>query len=420
MRTVTLTRAVTDSGGHTTNVQTTLTIDDGAQLTQRQPISAAVLRRRYAVCTHPNFGTKVYKHRAEWMERIAGANIYKIRGMYPSVASQRDEVIALCRAYGIKWNALVAVETDTQAAIEAKIDHMAANAADVIESVEGVNEPNPASTSLSWVAPVVQRQQWIDQRVKSKPSLAHVTVGSPAMHDKNNDAVNGLHWQQFVDGGGKQWCDWVAGHCYPGDVPLNKLAERLGWIDDAFGAGFPRKITETGYTNAIGFPRVGGHKVFSEAASAVYDFQAFLEICGLQGVDVFRYEVLDDPDSTKGVTEANFGMWRVQSIDGNPDTEWTEKPSVAPIRAALTWMKADPGGTPAPVGLEVSAPADVHWCVVGRSDGENRVYLWRYGRVWNPDTEQPVTLGSVSVTVTDQVGPRTIQVGPAVSFLALR
>ena len=63
--------------------------------------------------------------------------------------------------------ATVATETSTKAEIDAKIDHMAANAADVMWGIEGVNEPNLDSTSGSWVAPAALRQKWIALRIRS-------------------------------------------------------------------------------------------------------------------------------------------------------------------------------------------------------------------------------------------------------------
>ena len=144
--------------------------------------------------------------------------------------------------------------------------------------------------------------------------------------------------------------------------------------------------------------------MFDEASSSIYDRQHLMEFCARQDIPTCRYELLDDrPDERRH--RGKFGLWRVQSVDGNLDTTWTEKPVVAPLRGILAWCKDDPGGAVPAVGMDIAAPIDVHWALIGAATepGPASTCGGPAG-VWDPVAEKRITLGSVNVTVTDRVG----------------
>lgn len=401
-----------------------------SQLPQVMPLSSKVVHEGFGVCQHANFQTNnVHIHQSEIMERYGQMHIAQMRSLYVPNLNNFQQVVDGCRAYGVKWNATVATPQTTEAQVRDRIKHMAENNADIIGWVEGMNEPNEGT---GWVSEAVRNQWVIWDEVKKQRELHtefNPVILSPSMHDVRLDNANGAHWKDFAEGSitigtgasaktykGKDLCQMVAVHCYPaGSVPDTKRAERVQWVYDAFGFGMPIKFSEWGYTNTLGLPkssRTGGHKVASAEASAVYDCQAVFDFAN-NSWQVMRYEMMDDPDANNLSTESNFGLWKVQSVTGNPDTTWTPKPVVDKLTAILSALK-DPGGdyTTTPVGLKVTAPEDVRTCLVQKRTGETTLWLWRHGEVWDPTSETSITLGSVQATVEHDGGTSTVQVGP--------
>jgi hypothetical protein len=378
-----------------------------------QPLAAQVVHEGYGVCQHVNFQTAVYKHQAEVMERYGRMSIGQMRSLYAPSLSNFKIAMAGARQYGVQWNALVATSSTTQAEIEQKVAHMAANNPDLIRAVEGINEPN--NEGAGWVGPCVTRQKWIYNAVRSHRQLDHVKVLGPALHDVQLEAVGGAHWQQLVDAGIRPFMDVCAIHNYPaGSTPDSKRAERVQWVYDAFGADYPIKFTEWGYTNTLGpkASRIGGAKAISPEASKFYDCQVVLDFAN-NGWEVMRYEFLDDPDPTNTVTESNYGLWEVGSIAGDPDTTWTAKPAVKPLSALLRSLR-DPGAayTPNPMRMRVDAPSDVRTCLAQKRDGSTTLWLWRHVQVWDPIAEKSLNPGPVTARVERPKNTYTVEVGP--------
>lgn len=384
------------------------------QLPLVQPLASQVVHEGYGVCQHVNFQTKVYKHQAEVMERYGQMAIAQMRSLYSPRLSNFKLAIAGARKYGVKWNATVATMDTGRADIESKVAHMAANNPDVIGWVEGVNEPNSGG---NWVGRCMDTQRWIHDAVRSHPELDHVTVLGPSMHDLRLQSSGGAHWRQLADAGLASYMDVCAVHCYPAaSTPDTKRAQRVQWVYDAFGDGYPIKFSEWGYTNTLGGSRgtrQGGARVIAADFSATYDCQAVLDFAN-HGWQVTRYEFLDDPDPGNRVTESNFGLWEVESIDGDPDRTWTPKPVVEPLTAMLRSLR-DPGAPYAttPQQLEVDAPNDVRTCLTQKRDGSTRLWLWRHVPVWDPGTERSLDPGSVAARVERPGRTSDVQVGPA-------
>lgn len=377
-----------------------------------RPLASKAVHEGYGVCQHVNFQTSVYKHQAEVMERYGRMAIAQMRSMYAPNLSNFKPAMAGARQYGVQWNATVATLDTPRVEIEQRIAHMAANNPDLIRAVEGVNEPN--NEGAGWVGPCVMRQKWLHDAVRSHPELDHVTVLGPALHDVRLEAVGGAHWQQLVDAGIAAFMDACAVHNYPSaSTPDTKRDERVQWVYDAFGAGYPIKFTEWGYTNTLGTKsrRIGGARTISADASKFYDCQVVLDFAN-QGWEVMRYEFLDDPDPSNLVTESNFGLWEVQSIAGDPDTTWTPKPAVRPLTALLRSLK-DPGAayTPNPMRLRVNAPDDVRTCLTQKRDGSTTLWLWRHAQVWDPVLERSLNPGSVTAKVERPRRTLSVEVG---------
>lgn len=414
----------TDGGGGTP-------IGPGPYVTPR---SSKKVHEAYGICQHVNFQTAGNIHagatnQAAIMARYGQMKVHQMRSMYvPSSSAAFAAAVNGCRTYGVKWNALVAARKEdgsispSEAQIRARIQSMADNHADIIGWIEGINEPNVPGDS-TWVDKVLE-VQWIiwDEWQQHPDELGHVKILSPSMHDTRLDAVNGAHWSQFANasitrGGdtfqGKDLCHMAAVHNYPGGtLPDTKRAERIQWVYDAFGSGFPVKLTEWGYTTALNKSgRIGGHKVTSEAAAAAYSAQGILDHARL-GYELLQYEFMDDPNSANNDTEKNFGQWKVTSATGSP-SGWIPKRSVAAITDVLTGLK-DPGSNYSTVDVTLDTseiPAGVRWLVTQKRTGVTTLWLWRHAEMWNPITEDPITVGTVQVPITDIAGERTITVG---------
>lgn len=394
--------------------------DPGPELPLVRPLAAAAVHGGYGVCQHVNFQSTVYKHQAEVLERYGAMHIGQMRSIYVPNLSGFGVALAAARQHDVKWHALVAKMDATETQVRNRIRHIAANAADVVVAIEGVNEPNGDGFTAAQAVKAATIQWWIWDEVSRYPELAHVVVYSCSMHDVNLDNSDGRHWQMFANatvldettaiiGRGRDFCHGGAVHGYQGGNPPGldpKLDQRLAWCRDALAGGRNLrgdlvKVTEMGWTNAVNKPREGGHKVTSERASAAYDVQALFVYAWL-GVPFLRYEFLDDPGN-ENVTESEFGFFEVTSIDGDPDSTWTPKAVVAPLTEALAWLE-DPGEiyTPTEVGLLVEG--DVHWCAVQKRDGSTRVYAWTPAPIWDPGAEVDLEEQLAEVTVTDAGG----------------
>ena len=385
-----------------------------------QPLAAQAVHEGYGVCQHVNFQTSVYQHQAAIMERYGQMAVAQMRSLYVPGLANFDDAVEGARRHGVRWNATVATVDTTQAEIEERIAHMAANTADLIGWVEGVNEPNKGS---DWVGPCVERQQWIQDAVRSHPELDHVVLLGPSMHDVRLANAGGAHWQELADAGIADHMDVCAVHSYPSaSTPDNRRDERVEWVYDAFGDGYPIKFSEWGYTNTLGpaSDRTGGARPISPAASAVYDCQAVLDFAN-HGWEVVRYEFLDDPDEGSLDTESNYGLWEVGSTDGDPDLTWTPKPVVAPLTELLRSLR-DPGETysTTSVLLGVDAPGDVRTCVTQKRDGTTTLWLWRHVEIWDPDSEVDLDPGTVTVTVEHAGSKRRVDVGPMPQAVPIR
>ena len=395
------------------------------------PRSSKAVHEAYGICQHVNFQTSGNVHasaanQAAIMDRYGQMKVHQMRSMYaPNSSSAFNAAVDGCRDHDVMWNATLAARQEngtinlSEAQIRAKITTAAEDHADIIGWFEGINEPNFPSDP-DWVDKVLEVQWIIWDEWSQHPELDHVKILSPSMHDTRLDASNGAHWEMFANaeitrGGdtyqGKDLCHMAAVHNYPGgSLPDTKRNQRVGWVYDAFGDGFPVKLSEWGYTNATNKSgRIGGHKVTNEAAAAAYSAQGILDHARL-GYELLQYEFLDDVNAAKNDTEKNFGQYRVTSTS---PSSWTPKPSVAAITNVLSALK-DPGSSysTTDVTLDTSdIPSSVRWLVTQKRTGVTTIWLWRHVEMWNPNTETPINVSTVSVPITDVVGTRNITVG---------
>jgi hypothetical protein len=400
------------------------------------PIHSQTIVDRYGVCAHPNFLTTTYQHREGWVRRLADLGASYFRGVYsPQQGGPFNETVALCRQYGVKWLMEVVADGDSVADTEVKVAHIAGNTADICFGIEGRNEPNHVrgggAVPADWAAQAVAFQRAIWNRAKGSPALSGALIVGPSLHNSNayasyntgntNPVGGPRHFHQLAAAGVLE-CQDVAGfHTYPGGyVPLHMVDQRFANLYSAYGSGYPIWVTEWGYHNALA--QSGGQLPINEWGSGVYGPRGVLEFCGQRGVSMARYEMLDDPDSgSKNMQEANFGLWRVSTVGGDPDTTWVAKPEVGKLTALLSSLR-DPGPvyTPPPIGVTVVGGTDVQHIVTGKRDGSVTLWAWRAAACWDPVAEKALTVGGVNVTVTDPRGARTLAVGRDVVGLSLR
>ncbi len=375
-----------------------------------QPVHTNALLKSYGVCAHPNFNTATYQHTSAWMERLAGMNASYFRGMYahnlPSVAL----ALSKARELGIGWLATVMPEdwNLSNDVLLARLRHLRDNAADVVIAIEGVNEPNHERSGgappSDWPERTVAVQKIIHDFVKATPQLAHVSVIGPSLHA----TVPTAHQDHIRLGevGVQNYMDYAGLHRYfGGRYPDYQVDERLSWIRESFG-DVPTWVTETGYTNCV--DNTTAHKPVPASVSAAYGPLCMLEFA-VRGCRSTRYELLDDPDAgAKDVIESNFGLWNTPSLD---PTTWTEKPEADVMRTFLATLQ-DPGAsyTPAPLQLELTAPAGVSSLVVGKRDGSRKLLLWQSKGIFDPNLQQAVSVPAVDVVVKRPTRTRTFSV----------
>lgn len=394
------------------------------------PLSAKGVRANFGYCAHPAFQQSSYQHIEEWMARLADMGVAYFRGLYVGEGNEATaRAVAAARLHGIKW--LMTVTPEVGASLEttrARVNHIAKHAADVCKGIEGMNEPQHARGDgevipENWAAICVSFQRVIWETVKANPSLSHVKVVGPSLHDvmaaKSYTDLNPFggarHYHQLAAAGIKQYQHYAGMHRYPADdLPLTGMTQRLGLVHSAYGdTNYPVWFTEWGYQNALA--TTGGHKPVDELTAALYAPRAILQFARL-GYPLTRYELLDDPDAgAKDDQQSNFGAFRVTSTTS---TDWQEKPEVGSVRTMLNALE-DPGPeyTPEAVGLKVTGQ-DIDFVVTAKRDGTATVWMWRELPVWNDLAT--INVDRVLVTVVDRAGTRTIEVGAAVRKLVLR
>jgi hypothetical protein len=405
------------------------------QLPLQMPDSAHAVYENYGMCQHTNFQTTVYQYQNALIDRLADMGVHKFRSMYAHNLPKNTEAINRARLRGMKWHATVMTIDSTRAEINARITHLANNAADLVTHLEGINEPNEGT----WVAATADRQYWMHVAVRKNPILrarwldGRLKIGSPSMHDIKLDNSDGQHWIQFgerlvtVDADdpdfsgqvkAKEFCQFVNAHGYQGGGAVDRNRQRrVDYARAEFG-NIPIIFSETGYQNAIGPNPTAGHEPVPESISAIYDSQIIFDFwnAGLGAID---YEALDDPDpGEQNIVEGNFGDWEVDPSDpaANPDTAWIPKLTVAKKKAILTWLRSGPH-TPTAVRLRVTKPSDVRTTLVQRPDGSTRLYAFRYGTIYDTGSNQPITVPPVNIVVEDVSGSRNISVGPEVKAI---
>ncbi|MCA9325072.1 hypothetical protein KDA23_03350 [Candidatus Saccharibacteria bacterium] len=395
----------------------------GSTLPSVTTLSSQEVYEGYGLVGHPTFASTVYNDMSAWMSRMNSVGFYSMRGLFAGWSNARArQAVSLARDNNIKWLMTVVPESGiTDAALKQKIADIANNAADVCLAIEGQNEPNQnrdgTPVSSSWATDAVHYQKIIWEEVHKYPSLKDVIIIGPSLHDTNayksytTASPDGgkYHYQQLKDAGVLNYQDYAGMHRYPsGSTPLTGFDGRAQYIYDAYGANYPIWITEWGYNNALATAQ--NRNPVSQLASSIYSPRAIFEF-GRMHVRFMQYEVLDDPNPANDDAESNYGFWHVTSTD--PST-WTPKPIVSTVRSVLNKLY-DPGTsyTPAPVNMTVSAPSgsNLEYAVTRKRNGDATVWLWRDVSVWNTSTDKDISIPNVSVTVTDSIGTRTVNVG---------
>lgn len=430
----------------------------GAMAGNVQPISAKQIYDSYGVCAHPTRRDLVYGVQTSnidaWMSRLATMGASYFRGKYTPDHPNTAVAVAAARRHKMKWLMTVVPEGSTSPTEQSTAETAAAvkdigdNAWDVSAGIEGINEPNHnrggGSVPSNWAQVAVDHQRAIWNTARAHARLSTIPIVGPSLHDVMADdsytaapgsmPVGGFkHYHQLKELGIAQFQNFAGLHSYNGgDFPTRKLDERLGPIDLAYGipagrAHYPTWLTEWGWHNAL--TTTAGHRPAPEAVTAVYAPRGLLQIGGVMGVRLARYEALDDFDpGVKDEHEKNFGLWRVSSASASASYDpasWTPKPEVAAMQAILTALR-DPEGTapyvPAKVTLAVDkgAATDVEYVVTARADGTATVWLWRNLRIWDPVKKTSIAVSPVNVKVTDRVGARTLSVDASVTGLTVR
>jgi hypothetical protein len=257
----------------------------------------------------------------------------------------------------------------------------------------------------------------------------------------DSSASGGLkHYHQLASRGITSVQDYCGLHTYPGgSYPTRQLGDRLSYIYGAYGANYPVWCTEWGYNNALAMTE--GQRPISEEAAGIYGPRSYLQFItkvrpngAPRDLRLTYYELLDDYDAgAKDSHENNFGMFGVSGDSPGAATQpssWRQKPVAKKVGAFLNALK-DPPGTrsylPPKVicGVRTSATgAKLQWQVTATkaqaNAGTATVWLWRDKDIWDRDTGKPISVGSVSVDVTDQAGTRRFSIGAEVVPVTLR
>ncbi len=258
----------------------------------------------------------------------------------------------------------------------------------VVESLEGANEYNLDPTAVNWAAELLTHQRDLWQAANANAATADLPVLAPALGMRTG-------FTQIGDMG--QYADYGNAHLYPGGRQPSWGIDQMTQAEATVVPGKPVMYTETGYHNAMN--TTSGHRPTPESVEGSYAPRLLLEHY-LRGTSrVYDYELVDQaPDPDQANHEASFGLLR---------NDFSPKPAYSALKNLLA-LTADPGPATAPSKLSYSvngAPSDLRQILVQKRNGEFVLLLWRDVSIYDPDTEQPLSVNPASVTV--QVAKRS-------------
>lgn len=382
-----------------------------------RPRSSAEVVSAFGVNARPNFLTTGYRYYKQWMAGLANMGATSFRGSYAPGLPQTLEVVAEARRLGLKWDMVVAQSrSDTATKINRTLRHIAANAADVCQSVKGLNEPNhvrgSGEVTGDWYTDTIRVQRIIWNFVQSDSRLGGVTVVGPTLQDVYAERAD---YQRLADRGLLQLMDVGAIHRYPGGrYPDFKMDETLSMLRQTW-PGKQIWIAETGYTNAMA--ATSGHRTVPEGVAAAYGPSALLEAVD-RGCRTAFFEALDDPDpGAKDDTERNFGLFATQTGDGPP---WRAKPIVASMRSMLTSL-ADPGPayTPAQIRFRATGSTDLRTTLTAKRNGTVTAHLRRATNCYDPIRRRAIFVPTTRVKIETAAGVRYVDVDHRVTSVRL-
>ena len=383
------------------------------------PVWSEKVRRSFGIAVQPQMQKKTYGAVKVWPKYAADLGVSWIRGRYSPGLSNNDDLIAQCRALGLKWVMTLIPEdwSMSQTELRRSLAHVRDHAADLCIAIEGMNEPNHnrdgSRVRSDWAAVSVAYQKTIWDFVKSTPSMRNVSVISPSLQ------MGGDPYADFValrDAGVANYIDYAGMHSYPAGLkPDSKVDTRLEYVRKTWGA-VPTWVSETGYQNAMNAPLSGPRPVPTDVA-ATYGPRSVLDYF-TRGCKSARYELLGEPDPRNSEPEASYGLIHCPT---NDPSSWTVKPEFYTMKSFVTGLKDTAASyTPAPVALQVTAPSTVKWLVTGKSDGTTTLYAYLNASIWDIKDRRRLTVNPVDVVVVDRLGARTVKVGADVVSVALR
>ncbi len=392
-----------------------------AALPQVTPVWSETIRRSFGISVQPQMQHTPYGQVDAWPAYAAELGVSWIRGKYTSNLRSVDSLVRQCRALGLKWVMTVIPEdwSMTNTELRAALTHIRDNASDIVIAIEGMNEPNHnrdgSPVRADWATVAVGYQKVIWDFVHANPALSHVSVISPSLQMGGGDDVY-TDFTKLRDAGIANYIDYAGMHSYPAGLkPDSKVDTRLGYVKSAWGS-VPTWVSETGYQNAMAAPMVGPRPVPTDVA-ATYGPRSVLDYF-TRGCKSARYELLGEPDPHNDEPEASYGLLHCPSND--PST-WTVKPEFHVLKGFLAGLKDTAASyTPAPVALQVTAPASVKWILTAKSDGTKTLLAYLNTSVWDIKRRTRITVNPVDVVIVDRAGARTVKVGAGVVAVPIR
>lgn len=184
---------------------------------------------------------------------------------------------------------------------------------DAVTEVAGVNEPDgDGRARQTWLPVVTAHQAKLYDAVKGDPETAHIAVGLGALRWVSKTMFDDLRAMCEACAGK---FDFVNLHFYPGrgsDVAA-ELAAAVAKIR-AF-SDKPIIISEGGASSA-NMTLEEQARICADLVQAGHD----------QGVKVYLYELMDDPDTSGRDLQSNFGL---------VESDFTDKPAAQAVRAIV-------------------------------------------------------------------------------------
>ncbi len=352
------------------------------------PLSAAGFRDSIGVNTHMSYTNTAYGDWPKVLQALSELGVTHVRdGVFdngvPSFMADWDARYQEAVSQRIRFDLVMPEPGSNLGSVPKIVGEIAGTLRDGVEDIEAPNEYDLAVGGSAWSSTLAGYDEEIHDDVLGTPGLAGVSIIGPSLVDSASYGELGGQSATF---------DYGNIHPYALSTgPSHQQIASAMATERIVSGQQPIMATEVGFDNAL--TQATNQPATSDDAAAVYLLRTFLENYAAGIVRTYAYELVDEqPDPAGDDAEDNFGLLNY---------DFTPKPAYTALKNLLTDI-GEPAAptTLAPLDVDLSNPNGAVQPLLLEVDPTHYdLILWQQATVWNPVTEQDLTVPPVEVSV---------------------